>query len=141
VVVGPDGLQGVGFDTAPPADALHDEHLDAAEQLRAWVRGDRRGFDLQLALHGTPFQEEVWGALLEVPYGATTTYGALARALGRPVGAARAIGAANGANPLALVVPCHRVVGGDGALVGYAGGLDRKRWLLGHERGQTALFG
>ena len=82
---------------------------------------------------GTPFQRAVWAALREIPAGATTSYAALARALGRPR-AVRAVGAANGANPVSVVVPCHRVVGADGALTGYGGGLHRKRWLLDHER-------
>jgi methylated-DNA-[protein]-cysteine S-methyltransferase len=89
--------------------------------------------DVALDLMGTPFQRRVWGALLEVPVGQTVSYGSLARSLRRP-DASRAVGAANGANPIAIVVPCHRVVGSDGALTGYAGGLERKRWLLAHER-------
>jgi len=88
--------------------------------------------ELPLDARGTPFQQRVWKALREIPDGATESYGALARRIGRP-GAARAVGLANRANPLAIVVPCHRVVGSDGRLSGYAGGLDRKRWLLAHE--------
>ena len=99
------------------------------EQLTAYLRGDLEQFDVELAPLGTPFQAEVWSALRAVPYGATTTYGALAAAVGRPT-AVRAVGAANGRNPYCLVVPCHRVVGAGGALTGYAGGLDRKRFLL-----------
>ena len=101
----------------------------AAAQLAAYFAGERRDFDLPLAPDGTPFQRQVWDALAAVPYGATTSYGELAAAIGRP-GSARAVGAANGANPLAIVVPCHRVVGADGTLTGYAGGLDAKRRLL-----------
>ncbi len=86
-----------------------------------------------MRLQGSPFQRRVWQALLEIPYGATTTYGELALRLGKP-GAARAVGLANGRNPFAIVVPCHRVVGARGALTGYGGGLERKRWLLDHER-------
>jgi methylated-DNA-[protein]-cysteine S-methyltransferase len=87
---------------------------------------------------GTPFQQSVWSALRRVPPGETTTYLALARTIGAPA-AVRAVGAANGANPIWLVIPCHRAIGSDGRLVGYAGGLERKRWLLEHERGQELL--
>ena len=109
------------------------------EQLTAYLAGELEQFDVELAPLGTPFQAEVWAALRQVPYGATTTYGALAAAVGRPT-AVRAVGAANGRNPYCLVVPCHRVVGADGALTGYAGGLDRKRFLLGLESRQPALL-
>jgi methylated-DNA-[protein]-cysteine S-methyltransferase len=105
----------------------------ARDQLAAWFAGERTGFDLPLAPAGTPFQLAVWRLLAEIPYGETRTYGDLARQLGRP-SAARAVGAANARNPLSIVVPCHRVVGGGGELTGYAGGLGRKRWLLEHER-------
>jgi methylated-DNA-[protein]-cysteine S-methyltransferase len=88
---------------------------------------------IPLAMHGAPFEQRVWRALLEIPPGHTTSYGAIASALGSP-GASRAVGAANGANPIAIVVPCHRVIGSSGALVGYGGGLQRKTWLLDHER-------
>jgi methylated-DNA-[protein]-cysteine S-methyltransferase len=107
------------------------------EQLGAYLAGQLRDFDVDLAPVGTPFQTEVWTALRRVPYGTTTTYGALAAAIGRP-SAVRAVGAANGRNPYCLVVPCHRVVGADGSLTGYAGGLDRKRLLLDLERGRPA---
>jgi methylated-DNA-[protein]-cysteine S-methyltransferase len=110
-------------------------HLAAArDALHAYFRGARRDFhDLVLApLAGTPFQQRVWRALRAVPYGATVSYGALARRLGEP-GAARAVGLANGRNPLAIIQPCHRVIGSDGRLVGYRGGLARKAWLLRHE--------
>ena len=121
----------------PPADRLGDRD-DATlpalqEQLLAYLAGRLQSFDVALAPSGTPFQAEVWAALRRVPYGATTTYGALAAAVGRP-SAVRAVGAANGRNPYCLVVPCHRVVGADGSLTGYAGGLDRKRFLLDLER-------
>jgi methylated-DNA-[protein]-cysteine S-methyltransferase len=119
----------------PPADARRDDAAFALAraQLAAYFAGELTRFDLPLAARGTPFQHEVWTALGEVPFGTTTTYGELARQLGRPVGAARAIGACNGRNPIGIVVPCHRVIGSTGAIVGYAGGLDRKRWLLAHE--------
>jgi methylated-DNA-[protein]-cysteine S-methyltransferase len=134
-------------DGQPPPDARRDDaaFADAREQLAAYFAGERQDFDLPLAAHGTSFQHEVWAALREIPYGTTTTYGELARQLGRPVSAARAVGACNGRNPIGIVVPCHRVIGSTGNVVGYAGGLDRKRWLLTHEArvaGHTlALFG
>ncbi|MTV27033.1 methylated-DNA--[protein]-cysteine S-methyltransferase [Nitriliruptoraceae bacterium ZYF776] len=107
---------------------------DAVEQLTAYFDGRRRDFDdLPLAPVGTAFQHEVWAALRRIPYGETTSYGQLAAELGRP-GAARAVGLANGRNPIAIVVPCHRVIGADGTLTGYAGGLERKRSLLALER-------
>ena len=107
---------------------------DAAGQLRAYFAGELRDFDLPLAPRGTDFQRRVWSALREIPYGSTITYSELAAAVGRP-GAARAAGAANGRNPLAVVIPCHRVIGAGGALTGYGGGLGRKRLLLDLESG------
>ena len=109
---------------------------EAAAQLRAWLAGERGTFSVGLDQPGTPFQRAVWDALRAIPPGETRTYGALAAALGRP-GAARAVGAACGRNRLALFVPCHRAVGADGALTGFAWGLERKRWLLEHERRVT----
>jgi methylated-DNA-[protein]-cysteine S-methyltransferase len=106
----------------------------AATQLDEYFAGMRRAFDLPLDLHGTPFQNRAWGALAEIPYGTTVSYGEQARHLGVPR-AARAVGAANGSNPLPIVLPCHRVIGANGALTGYGGGLDVKRWLLAHEAG------
>jgi methylated-DNA-[protein]-cysteine S-methyltransferase len=103
------------------------------EQLEAYFAGERVEFDVPLDPCGaTPFRRSVWSALLEIPYGATVTYGELARRLGVP-NAARAVGAANGSNPISIVVPCHRVIGLSGSLTGYAGGLERKRYLLRHE--------
>lgn len=99
------------------------------EQLEAYFAGELQEFDVALAVAGTAFQSAVWAALRAVPYGATCTYAELAAAVGRPT-AVRAVGAANGRNPVCIVVPCHRVVGADGSLTGYAGGLDRKRRLL-----------
>ncbi len=104
----------------------------AREQLAAYFARELTAFDLPLAPRGTPFQERVWRALRDIPYGTTTTYGELARRLGDPL-ATRAVGAANGRNPLSIVVPCHRVIGADGTLTGFGGGIDRKRWLLAHE--------
>jgi len=110
----------------------------AAEQLGEYFAGDRRVFELPLALDGTAFQRQVWAALQEIPYGKTATYGEIATALGHP-SAARAVGMANNRNPIAIIVPCHRVVGRNGALVGYGGGLDRKRMLLELEAGVLTL--
>lgn len=101
-----------------------------ARQLEEYLDGRRTRFEVELDLRGTEFQRKVWSKLLEIPYGQTLSYGELARALGAPPGASRAVGAANGANPVGIIVPCHRVVGANGKLVGYAGGLARKRWLL-----------
>jgi methylated-DNA-[protein]-cysteine S-methyltransferase len=114
-------------------------HLDAlGSQLDEYFAGSRTEFDVALALDGTPFQREVWDALRAIPYGMTVSYGELATRIGRP-GAQRAVGLANGQNPVAIVVPCHRVIGADGSLTGYGGGLDRKRYLLGLEAGRTEL--
>ena len=101
-------------------------------QLTAYFAGTLIAFDVRLALEGTGFQRRVWDELREIPYGETISYGELARRVGRP-GAYRAVGLANGRNPVALIVPCHRVIGADGSLTGYGGGLARKRWLLEHE--------
>jgi methylated-DNA-[protein]-cysteine S-methyltransferase len=110
-----------------------DQLLRAArEQLRQYFAGERRRFDLPLHMAGTPFQRSVWQGLLEIPFGVTWSYAELARHVGRP-GASRAVGAANGRNPIGIVVPCHRVIGADGTLTGYGGGVDRKEWLLRHE--------
>lgn len=105
---------------------------EVRDQLADYWSGSPTVFDLPLDLQGTPFQRSVWTALQTIAYGTTSTYGALARQLGSP-GAARAVGLANGRNKISLIVPCHRVVGSSGTLTGYAGGLDRKRWLLAHE--------
>jgi methylated-DNA-[protein]-cysteine S-methyltransferase len=127
-------ITSVMFEPAEPATgARDDEHpvlSGARSQLEAYFTGDLEDFDLPLAAAGTPFQQRVWRALREIPYGETVTYGEIARRLGMPPGASRAVGLANGRNPIAIVVPCHRVVGSNGRLVGYAGGLDRKQRLL-----------
>lgn len=139
----PAGLVGVWFEgqrhepsqrlhgpTAWADTASHPVLEEAAHQLQQYFAGQRAGFDLPLDLSGgTPFQQAVWRALLAIGRGATTSYGALSRQLGRPL-AVRAVGAAVGRNPISVVVPCHRVVGSDGSLTGYAGGLDRKAVLL-----------
>ena len=102
------------------------------EQLDAYFAGELRTFDLSLAPRGTEFQRAVWHALIAIPYGATETYGALAKRIGSP-NAPRAVGLANGHNPIGVIVPCHRVIGANGSLTGYGGGIERKRWLLAHE--------
>jgi methylated-DNA-[protein]-cysteine S-methyltransferase len=111
-------------------EAMHERAL---EQLAEYFAGQRRDFDLPLAMLGTPFQRRVWQAVSAVPYGQTRSYGEIAREIGRPA-AVRAVGAANGANPLPPVVPCHRLIGADGALTGYSAGLEMKAWLLDLER-------
>lgn len=149
------GLRQVRFGAPPPeADRGDDPALgprcdgpgalvlhEATDQLTAWFDHGLLHFDLPLELVGTPFQRSVWGAVRHVGYGETTTYAALAAAVGRP-GGAQAVGGANGANPLPIVIPCHRVIGATGGLVGYVGGLEVKRWLLGHEAAwrQPGLF-
>ena len=105
----------------------------AAAQLREYFAGERTTFDLPLAPSGTPFQLAVWSELAQIPYGETTSYGEVALALGKSLVASRAVGLANGRNPISIIVPCHRVIGADGSLTGYGGGLDRKEWLLRHE--------
>ncbi|HEU4405126.1 MAG TPA: methylated-DNA--[protein]-cysteine S-methyltransferase [Polyangiaceae bacterium] len=131
------GLYFPGHRGAPapgrPADERHPVLAQAEAQLREYFAGRRLAFSLPLAPRGTPFQRRVWRALVAIGPGETRSYAELARGLGRPT-AARAAGAANAKNPLSIVVPCHRVVGSGGALTGYAGGLERKAWLLAHER-------
>ncbi|MDT7729084.1 MAG: methylated-DNA-[protein]-cysteine S-methyltransferase [Actinomycetota bacterium] len=112
---------------------------ETEQQLKEYFAGQRRDFDLPVVFHGTPFQQRVWTALQEIPYGETVSYGRLADELGQPT-AARAVGLANGKNPISVIVPCHRVVGSNGDLTGYGGGLERKRYLLDFERGGDALF-
>jgi len=106
---------------------------EAAGQLKAYFAGQLTGFDLPLLLEGTSFQRAVWAGLRQIPYGATVSYGELARQIGRP-SASRAVGLANGRNPVSIVVPCHRVIGADGSLTGYGGGIGRKRFLLALEQ-------
>lgn len=135
-----DGLTHLSFQAgAQPLVPLPNWHRDeamwatAVTHLRAYFAGKLQTFDLPLAPQGTPFQQEVWRYLQTIPYGRTTTYGTIAQALGKP-NASRAVGAANGRNPIAIIIPCHRVVGSDGKLTGYAGGLEIKEALLGLER-------
>jgi methylated-DNA-[protein]-cysteine S-methyltransferase len=105
---------------------------DIQKQIAEYDAGKRKVFDVERAMEGTPFQHEVWEALWQIPFGETTSYGALAKKLGYPNGA-RAVGLANGSNPIGLIVPCHRVIGSDGSLTGYGGGLPLKKALLEHE--------
>ena len=116
------------------ATAVHDERAIARvrKQVEEYCAGKRKEFDLELAPTGTEFQRAVWKALLEIPYGETRSYGEVARAIGQP-NAARGVGSANHANPIGLIVPCHRVIGADGSLTGYGGGLPLKQALLAHE--------
>jgi methylated-DNA-[protein]-cysteine S-methyltransferase len=130
-------FDGQKYDAVPDAawhESPNDPLLrDAARQLKEYFAGRRARFDLALAPQGTAFQQSVWRAIAKVPAGRTASYGDLARRIGRP-SAVRAVGAAVGRNPLSVVVPCHRIVGSDGSLTGYAGGLERKRLLLALER-------
>jgi methylated-DNA-[protein]-cysteine S-methyltransferase len=112
---------------------------EPARQLTAYFQGKLREFDVPVRPEGTPFQRSVWRALQDIPYGDTISYGELARRLGNPK-AARAVGLANGANPISIIIPCHRVIGSNGSLVGYGGGLPTKQALLALERGQSSLL-
>jgi methylated-DNA-[protein]-cysteine S-methyltransferase len=124
--------QRAGIRPRPRRDPDHPILRKAVEQLNEYFAGSRLSFDLPLDLDGTRFQLAAWRSLAEIPFGATTTYGRQAAALGIPT-AARAMGAANGANPVCIVLPCHRVIGADGSLTGFGGGLPVKQWLLDHE--------
>ncbi|MFF2379195.1 methylated-DNA--[protein]-cysteine S-methyltransferase [Streptomyces sp. NPDC058108] len=136
------GLYMVGQRHRPPQEdfGARDDTLlpEVKRQLTAYFAGALKEFDLPMRLAGTPFQRSVWEQLVRIPYGEIRSYGELADALGNPK-ASRAVGLANGRNPVGIIVPCHRVVGADGSLTGYGGGLDRKRRLLDFERG-SALF-
>jgi methylated-DNA-[protein]-cysteine S-methyltransferase len=120
----------------PVPEAREDDEWFAgiAEQLEGYFAGTRTRFDVPVRLSGTDFQCRVWSELQRIPYGETISYGELARRVGRPA-AVRAVGLANGRNPVSIIVPCHRVIGADGSLTGYGGGLERKAWLLEHEAG------
>jgi methylated-DNA-[protein]-cysteine S-methyltransferase len=117
-------------------DWVQNETIDplpaAARQLQEYFAGKRREFDLPLRMAGTEFQQRVWRELTQIPFGETRSYGQLAKRLDNPNGS-RAVGLANGRNPIAIIVPCHRVIGADGSLTGFGGGIDRKEWLLTHE--------
>ncbi|MFJ3715302.1 methylated-DNA--[protein]-cysteine S-methyltransferase [Streptomyces sp. NPDC090057] len=136
------GLYMAGQRHRPPEESFGDPDAtpfaEAREQLSAYFAGELKEFTLELRLSGTPFQRGVWDRLTRIPYGETRSYGELATELGNPK-ASRAVGLANGRNPIGIIVPCHRVIGAAGSLTGYGGGLDRKRRLLDFERG-TALF-
>jgi methylated-DNA-[protein]-cysteine S-methyltransferase len=136
-----EGLRRISFQSGyhpvePAADweRAEEPFRDAIAQLEAYFAGKLRRFDVALAPEGTPFQREVWSALTTIPYGETVTYGELARRLGRP-NASRAVGAANGSNPIPIIIPCHRVIGADGSLTGFGGGVVIKRRLLDLESG------
>jgi methylated-DNA-[protein]-cysteine S-methyltransferase len=126
--------------TADPAWQRDDAAFsDLRTQLGEYFAGERTDFDLPLHPTGSAFQLRVWTALRDIPYGETASYGGTAAAIGVPA-ASRAVGAANGQNPISIVVPCHRVIGANGSLTGYGGGLDAKRWLLSHEASHAGLF-
>jgi methylated-DNA-[protein]-cysteine S-methyltransferase len=133
-------LQGLYMGGRPDPSWQRDDtaYATARTQLVEYFAGSRTEFDLELDMRGTDFQKKVWDALLTIPYGETRSYGEIARQIGRP-DRARAVGAANGQNPIAVIVPCHRVIGSDGSLVGYGGGLERKRILLDLEAGVQTL--
>ena len=141
LLVGREGpLSGLYLDREPnPAWVADEGRLDPVRvQVTEYFDGDRKEFDLPLAPTGTPFQLAVWDVLLEVGYGETASYADIARRIGKPT-AFRAVGAANGRNPISLIIPCHRVIGSAGALVGYGWGVDRKAWLLAHEQRDAQL--
>ena len=132
------GLSGLWFDTdrhrQDRSGWLRDDALfaEARRQLTEYFAGTRQVFDLKLAAQGTAFQQQVWAALCTIPFGETRSYGEQARSIQNEK-AVRAVGLANGKNPIGIIVPCHRVIGANGSLTGYAGGLERKQWLLAHE--------
>ena len=130
-------LTGVFMEPHPhhPADAVQDDAplREVRQQLEEYFAGERQEFSLTLEADGTDFQRSVWQALREIPFGETMSYGEIARRIGNP-GAVRAVGLANGRNPISIIVPCHRVIGADGSLTGYGGGLERKRFLLALEK-------
>jgi methylated-DNA-[protein]-cysteine S-methyltransferase len=124
----------------PIADWRRDNGLfrDAADQLQAYFAGELTEFDLPLATSGAPFQQRVWAELRKIPYGSTISYGELARRIGAPK-APRAVGAANGSNPISIIIPCHRLIGSNGKLTGYGGGIERKKFLLEFEAETLAM--
>ena len=133
-------LVALHLNAKPGPENLDDPVLaEAVSQLEAYFAGDRTSFDLPLAMDGDAFEQKVWAALRTIPYGETTSYGAVAEKIGAP-GAARAVGLANGRNPIAIIVPCHRVIGANGKLVGFGGGLPMKRALLDLEQGIEGLL-
>jgi len=135
IAAGLNGLLSLDFIDAPPArrGAVPPGLEKALNQIGEYFQGRRRTFDLELDLRGTEFQRRVWRELLKIPFGETSSYGKIAATLGAG-GSARAVGGANHRNPVSVIIPCHRVLGADGSLTGYGGGLWRKKWLLEHER-------
>ena len=137
------GIQSISVlnDSTPETEHIPPNLTDAAKQLQDYFAGNRKEFSLKLNPKGTEFQSKVWKALIEIPFGKTVSYMDLSKQLG-DVKAIRAVAAANGKNPIWIVIPCHRVIGSDGSLTGYAGGLHRKKWLLDHESPfqQQSLF-
>ena len=127
-------------EAARPRDAVRDDAplREARQQLEEYFAGERQEFSLTLEADGTDFQRRVWDALREIPFGETMSYGDIARRIGNPR-AVRAVGLANGRNPISIIVPCHRVIGADGSLTGYGGGLERKRFLLALEKGPRVI--
>lgn len=123
----------------PLIDGEHPVLAATQTQLREYFADGRRVFDVPLDFRGTEFQRKVWAALLEIPFGETRSYGEIARGFGTP-GASRAVGAANGRNPISIIAPCHRVIGKSGNLTGFAGGIEAKAWLLAMEEGQPLLL-
>lgn len=140
------GIKYIGFPSGkgklePAPDWRQDDQyfIDVSRQLEEYFRGERKRFDLELCPHGTDFQRQVLDALTQIPYGETRRYRDIAEMIGRPK-AVRAVGAANGRNPLPIVIPCHRVIGADGGLTGFGGGIDAKRFLLDLEQRQQSLL-
>jgi methylated-DNA-[protein]-cysteine S-methyltransferase len=143
LLAGDKGIEQIRFEGEPPEGTLRDNAFpvlkEAARQLQAYFAGELKVFDLPLAPRGTDFQKSVWNALLEIPYGQTRSYSQIAAAIGSPK-AVRAVGAANGQNPIPIVIPCHRVIGSSGKLVGFGGGLPLKRMLLDLESSQIPFI-
>jgi methylated-DNA-[protein]-cysteine S-methyltransferase len=144
VVIADEHLVGLYFDgheRTPALEGVPHRETDMLGQVRAqleeYFAGTRETFEIPLEPEGTPFQREVWTALVAIPPGTTATYGEIAQQIGRPQ-AARAVGAANGGNPISIVIPCHRLVGASGGLTGYGWGIERKQWLIDHERSMAA---
>lgn len=142
LVAGEQGIEQVRFEATPPIGVVRDDRApllkEAAQQLRAYFAAELHTFDLPLTPAGTAFQQEVWSALQTIPYGETRTYSQIARVIASPK-AIRAVGAANGQNPIPIVIPCHRVIGSNGKLTGFGGGLPMKRRLLDLESAQSTL--
>jgi methylated-DNA-[protein]-cysteine S-methyltransferase len=137
IVGSPDSILALDFveDMLPGDGELTFCVKECLKQLIEYFKGERRKFFLNLEPEGTDFQKSVWRHLENIPYGKTVSYGKIADVIGKPT-ASRAVGSANGKNPIAIVIPCHRVIGSDGSLTGYGGGLWRKRWLIGFEKGE-----